>query len=184
MRYRLLTAAGALLVALVSLTTPAEAVTGGAGGDSADPGAELTATAPSSTTTYFVTEAPFGVATKSTATAPVATAYNPGGCTTYADNPHPSGHVPGTINATVRQVCGVVVQNNSTEAKLWEKRWWGYDVIGGPNFSPLTTSKTSSVNVSAGCRSNYIRVTGYGHYLWAGQHIRSAEVFNTKYVSC
>lgn len=184
MRYRLLSAAGALLVALVSLTTAAEAATGRAEGDSAEPGAALTATGPSSTSTYFVTDAPFGAATTSAPNGPVAMANNPGGCTAYADNPHPSSHVPGTINAIVRQVCDVVVQNNSTEAKLWEKRWWGYDVIGGPNFSPLTTSKTSSVNVSAGCRSNYIRVTGYGHYLWGGQHFRSAEVFNTKYVSC
>ncbi len=109
---------------------------------------------------------------------------NPAGCRTFADNPHPSRHVPGTINAVVRQVCPVVVQRNSTEAKLWEKRWWGYNVIGGPRFSPLTTSKTSSINVSARCRTNWIRVTGFGHYLWAGQHIRSAEVFNTKHVAC
>ncbi len=109
---------------------------------------------------------------------------NPAGCRTFADNPHPSDHVPGTINAEVRQVCPIVVERNSTEAKLWEKRWWGYDVIGGPRFSKLTTSKSSRINVSAGCRSNWIRVTGFGHYLWAGQHIRSAEVFNTKHVSC
>lgn len=113
-----------------------------------------------------------------------ALAANPAGCRTFADDPHPSRHVPGTINAVVRQVCPVVVQRNSTEAKLWEKRWWGYNVIGGPRFSRLTTSKTSRVNVSAGCRRNWIRVTGFGHYLWAGQHIRSAEVFNTKFVAC
>lgn len=109
---------------------------------------------------------------------------NPAGCTTKADNPHPSRHEPGRINAEVRQQCPVVVERNSTEAKLWERRWWGYDVIGGPNFSELTTSKNSKVSVSAPCRTNSIRVTGYGHYLWAGQHFQSAEVSNTKDVAC
>ena len=109
---------------------------------------------------------------------------NPANCRTFADNPHPSHHVPGTITAVVRQVCPVVVERNSTEAKLWEKRWWGYAVIAGPRFSNLTTSKTSRINVASRCRNNSIRVTGFGHYLWAGQHIRSAEVFNTKHVAC
>lgn len=113
-----------------------------------------------------------------------AVAANPANCTTTADDPHPSTHVPGTINAVVRQACPVAVERNSTEAKLWEKRWWGYDVIGGPEFSDLTTSKTSRVNVSAPCRTNNIRVTGYGHYLWAGQHIMSQEVSNTQDVAC
>lgn len=44
---------------------------------------------------------------------------------------------------------------------------------GRPPSSPtgdqLGSTVASSVNVSAGCRSNYIRVTGYGHYLWPGQ---------------
>lgn len=115
---------------------------------------------------------------------PSSAAANPANCTTTADNPHPSAHVPGNINAVVRQSCPVIVDNNSTEAKLWERRWWGYDVIGGPAFSDLTRSRTSQVNVAAPCRVNSIRVTGYGHYSWGGQHIMSQEVSNTKDVAC
>lgn len=111
-------------------------------------------------------------------------AANPANCTTTADNPHPSIHVPGTINAVVRQSCPVIVDNNSTEAKLWERRWWGYSVIGGPEFSDLVRSRRSRISVSAPCRTNSIRVTGYGHYLWNGQHIISQEMSNTRDVAC
>lgn len=136
----------------------------------------LEASGPSSTTLY--------TSGSDSTTAAAAAAENPANCTTTADNPHASSHVPGTINAVVRQSCPVVVENNSTEAKLWEQRWWGYDVIGGPAFSDLTTSKTSRINVSAPCRVNSIRMTGYGHYSWAGQHIMSQEVSNTQDVAC
>lgn len=84
----------------------------------------------------------------------------------------------------VRQTCPVEVAKNSAEAKLWEKRWWGYDVIAGPVFSDLKTRKVTSVFVNAACRSNWIRVTGYGHCEWGGVHYQSAEVFNTKFVDC
>lgn len=93
-------------------------------------------------------------------------------------------HDPTKINAEVRQTCPVEVAKNSAEAKLWEKRWWGYDVIAGPVFSDLKTRKVTSVFVNAACRSNWIRVTGYGHYEWGGVHYQSAEVFNTKFVDC
>jgi hypothetical protein len=180
---RLISVCTLLVAALVSLAAPAQAGTTPATAGGNDP-ASLTATGPESTTAYGIFDAPMGLTTNSLAVTSAVAAYNPGGCTTYADNPHPSAHVPGTINAIVRQSCSSTVLNNSTEAKLWESRWWGYNVIGGPSYSALKTSKTSSVSVSAGCRSNSIRVTGFGHYSWAGQHIRSAEVFNTKNVSC
>lgn len=110
---------------------------------------------------------------------------NPGGCTTKADNPHPSGHVRGTINAVVHQDCDVPVAKNSVEAKLWETRWWGWDVIDGPAFSNENAfGRTSSVNVWAPCRNNHFRVTGFGNYLWEGVHYRSPEQSNVQYVSC
>jgi hypothetical protein len=113
-----------------------------------------------------------------------AAAANPANCSTKAHDPHPSHHEPGRINAEVRQTCPVNVEKNSAEAKLWEKRWWGYNVIAGPEFSDLKTRKVTSVFVNAGCRNNSIRVTGYGHYDWNGVHVRSAEVSNTKNVNC
>jgi hypothetical protein len=105
-------------------------------------------------------------------------------CTTSALNPHPSAHVPGQINAEIRQVCNVSVAKNSTEAKLWESRWWGYNIIAGPSYSALTTSKSSSAFVNAACRTNSIRVTGYGHFELGGLHFVSQEVSNTQNVSC
>lgn len=42
----------------------------------------------------------------------------------------------------------------------------------------------ASPNRTRSTYSNSIRVTGYGHYLWGEQHIRSQEVSNTKDVSC
>lgn len=110
--------------------------------EDASAGAELDASGPSSTTRY-------GVADVGPTAASSSAAVNPANCTTTADNPHASSHVPGTINAVVRQSCPAAVENNSTEALLWEHRWWGYDIIGGPAFSDLTTSRTSSINVSA-----------------------------------
>lgn len=121
-------------------------------------------------------------ASKSTVAA--ASSSNPAGCNTSADNPHASGHVNGTINAVVRQDCPRVVQQNSTEARLWEKRWWGYDIIAGPVRSSATTSSSSAINVAAKCRTNSIRVTGYGHYVYNGKSTTSYQVMNTKNVSC
>jgi hypothetical protein len=105
-------------------------------------------------------------------------------CTTAALNPHPSSHVPGTINAEIRQTCNVAVAKNSAEAKLWVHRWWGYNIIDGPNFTDLATRKVSSAYANASCRTNSIRVTGYGHFEVAGVHYVSQEVMNTKDVSC
>jgi len=113
-----------------------------------------------------------------------AASSNPAKCSTTAHNPHHSHHKPGRINAEIRQECPVKVEKNSAEAKLWEKRWWGYDVIAGPEYSDLRTRRVTSVYVNAPCRNNSIRVTGYGHYEWNGVHVRSAEVSNTKKVNC
>jgi len=109
---------------------------------------------------------------------------NPAGCTTKALWPHASTHVPGTINAGVQQTCRFRVAKNSVEAKLWERRWWGYNVIDGPRFSNLATRKQSTVYTNANCRDNSIRVTGYGHYEWGGVHVRSAEVSKTVNIDC
>ncbi len=122
--------------------------------------------------------------TNSTSGTPIVALAVVPSCTTQAMNPHPSTHVPGTINAEVRQVCNTFVQSNSVEALLWERRWWGYNVIDGPRFSSLNYTNTQSVFVNTSCRSNYIRVTGYGHYLYLGTEITSPEVSNTQYVSC
>lgn len=111
-------------------------------------------------------------------------AFNPANCTVKAHDPHESYHQPGKINAEVRQTCPVSVPRNSAEAQLWEKRIWGYDRIGTKGFSNLRTRKVSSAFANAGCRNNSIRVTGYGHYEWKGQHVQSAEVSNTKHVNC
>lgn len=110
--------------------------------------------------------------------------FNPANCSVKAHDPHESHHQPGKINAEVRQTCPVAVAKNSAEAQLWEKRIWGYDRIGSKGFSDLKTRKVSSAFANAGCRNNSIRVTGYGHYEWNGQHITSAEVTNTKNVNC
>lgn len=69
---------------------------------------------------------------------------NPGGCNTAAHDPHPSAHVPGTIPAEVRQDCPNAVEQNSTDAQMWEHRFWGFDRIGDPGFSPLRTTRTCS----------------------------------------
>lgn len=109
---------------------------------------------------------------------------NPAGCSTKAHDPHPSTHQRGRINAEFHQQCPMAVRKNSAEAKLWEKRWWGFNVIAGPVFSDLRTRRSVSVFVNAPCRHNHIRVTGFGHYEWGGVHIRSAEVSTTKWVAC
>lgn len=137
---------------------------------------------PSSSGTNSYSQPKSGARSASPAAAAVAA--NPADCSTVANDPHRSGHVTGTINAEVRQTCPVSVAKNSAEAKLWEKRWWGYNVIGGPVYSDLKTRKVTSVFVNASCRTNSIRVTGYGHYEWNGLHVQSAEVSKTKDVSC
>lgn len=104
-------------------------------------------------------------------------------CTTKAHDPHESHHNPGTINAEVRQTCDVAVDKNSTEARLWEKRWWGYNIID-QNFSDLKRRKVSKVFVNDHCRENWIRVTGHGHFEVNGVHFASAEVRNTKFIDC
>ena len=109
---------------------------------------------------------------------------NPANCRTTALRPNESRHFPGTINAGVQQKCPVAVAKNSVEAKLWEHRWWGYNVIDGPEYSNLATRKKSTVYVNDHCRNNSIRVTGYGHYEWAGVHVRSAEVSKTVDIDC
>ena len=109
---------------------------------------------------------------------------NPANCKVKPLWPHPSAHAPGRINAGVQQTCPNRVTNNSVEAKLWEKRWWGYNVIDGPNFSQLRRVKRMTVFVNAPCRNNKIRVTGYGHYSWAGDHIILGEVSKTVSIDC
>lgn len=115
---------------------------------------------------------------------PSITSANPANCTTTALWPHESSHLPGTINAGVQQKCPIPVVNNSVEAKLWEKRWWGYNIIDGPRYSDLGTRKISTVYVNAACRTNSIRVTGYGHYEWMGIHVVSSEVSKTVDIDC
>ena len=110
--------------------------------------------------------------------------WNPGQCTVTALRPHESRHVRGSINAGVSIKCRTVVDNLSAEAKLWERRWWGYDVIAGPNFSDLIRGKTNRVHVSAACRQNRIRVTGFGHYSWGGTHLVSYEVSASADIDC
>jgi len=113
----------------------------------------------------------------------VPTAYNPAKCITRANNPHPSHHRTGTINAEVRQTCPVVLNQIGVEAKLWERRWWGYNIIDQDTAGPIR-GRQISVFVNAPCRTNSIRVTGHGHYEWNGKHIKSAETSKTKHVSC
>lgn len=110
--------------------------------------------------------------------------WNPGQCTVTALRPHESRHVRGSINAGVSIKCRKVVDNLSAEAKLWERRWWGYDVIAGPNFSNLIRGKSNRVHVSAACRENRIRVTGFGHYSWDGIHLVSYEVSASDDIDC
>ena len=99
--------------------------------------------------------------------------WNPGQCTVTALRPHESRHVRGSINAGVSIKCRKVVDNLSAEAKLRERRWWGYNVIAGPNYSDLIRGKSNRVHVSAACRQNRIRVTGFGHYSWGSTHLVS-----------
>ena len=110
--------------------------------------------------------------------------YNPARCQTAPLWPHESSHRPGTISAGVIMNCPIAVPGNSVEAKLWEKRWWGYNVIGGPRYSDLGMRRESRVGVYAACRRNYIRVTGYGHYAWGNTHVISPEVSKTVFIDC
>ena len=75
------------------------------------------------------------------------------------------------------------MEENYVEAKLWEKRWWGFDELHR-NASDPGTMNDSEVHVSAPCRANWMRVTGYGHYHWGGKHHRSDEVIAVVYVDC
>lgn len=111
-------------------------------------------------------------------------AYNPAKCVTTANDPHPSGHVPGKINAEIRQKCPLSVSDISAEAQLWEDRFWGWDKIGSPGFAGPKTGSQISAFAHADCRDNDIRVTGYGHYSWNGAHVQSVEVSKTKHVDC
>ncbi len=110
--------------------------------------------------------------------------WNPGQCTVTALWPHKSKHVPGTINAGTSIKCRLVVEDLSAEAKLWERRWWGYDIIAGPEFSDLIRGKKNRVEVDAPCRENRIRVTGFGHYSWGGTHLVSYEVSKSVDIDC
>ncbi len=76
-----------------------------------------------------------------------------------------------------------MVEENYVETKLWEHRFWGFDILHEAASVP-GTQKDSEVIVSAPCRANWMRVTGYGHYHWEGNHHRSEEQFSVKYVDC
>ena len=76
------------------------------------------------------------------------------------------------------------MEDLSAEAKLWERRWWGYDVIAGPVFSDRIRGKKNRVEVAAPCRENRIRVTGFGHYSWGGTRLVSYEVSKSVDIDC
>jgi hypothetical protein len=109
---------------------------------------------------------------------------NPASCSTNAHDPHPSGHVSGTINAEIRQSCTLTPTSVRAKAQLWENRWWGYDQIGTPGDVTRHGVRSVSAFASAPCRNNSIRVTGTGHYLWGSEWVNSIEVSNTKDVNC
>lgn len=115
-------------------------------------------------------------------------AFGPVDCVAKANNPHvsTSANTKGRVKATMQNKCKTKVPNNSVEAKLWQKRWWGFQKIAGPKFSSLSYAKVKKVSpVGPKCDNGQTyRLTGYGHYSWNGTHYVSSEKFNTKKLSC
>ena len=87
---------------------------------------------------------------------------SPSGCVQFADYPHRSTHVPGTMNGLVRTSCRIYIPKISETAQMWESRWWGWDRIGIKGSVSDIDSKSASTSASDKCRNNSVRVTGSG----------------------
>lgn len=109
---------------------------------------------------------------------------NPNGCLVVINYPHPSKHVPGTINTEGSVNCAKSSTRLSLTLKLWEKRWWGYDTLAFWGASSINSSKKIEGNVAVKCRKNSMRATAQAKYQTSNGTWVSPLLSTTVYVSC
>ncbi len=100
--------------------------------------------------------------------APLAITAPPGiTCYGQTDQPHPSGHVSGTVNSVARTVCPAT---NYVEVQQYRSRWYGWQKWGnkGTNTSYGTAQANSADVCAIGDEYTYLAesyhtAAGYGY---------------------
>jgi hypothetical protein len=135
----------------------------------------------------FILVAVIAMLHTSTGTANAASSvgwYNPANCVLRVDAPHVSSHVRGTINGTVSVTCSVPVSNLKIRARMWEKRWWGFNIVNERYVGATSATRSLVVQVPVSCRKNTMRVTGQASYTVPTGTWLSPSLSETRYVSC
>jgi hypothetical protein len=99
---------------------------------------------------------------------------NPAGCAMHVDDPHPSTHAPGRINAIVRFSCRTPV-TMGVAGGLWRHRWYGWQKMAATSQT-FTHATSGSLSVNVTCPS--------GSYTWyanGSSNYRQGDTIWTSY---